>query len=153
MSAARPAETQDLSRYIAYLPQKPPALYVDEVLALDRGKSVAGSVHFPVGHPVFANHLPGNPLVPGVILVEALAQLSAIALVPTGRPRPIRGYLGEVTCVRFRRKVRPGETVHLQCELLHRFATAARFSVRATVDGEIAAEGEIAVGGAEIDGE
>jgi ubiquinone/menaquinone biosynthesis C-methylase UbiE/3-hydroxymyristoyl/3-hydroxydecanoyl-(acyl carrier protein) dehydratase len=136
-----------LKGYIDCLPQKPPFLFLDELEELAAEESAAGAISFAAGHPVFENHLPGNPLVPGVILIEALAQLSGIVLIPAGGPEPVLGYLGEVKRMRFRRKVRPGERVHLRSRLLHRFAGAARFAVEARVGGELAAEGELILAG------
>ncbi len=143
MDAAR----DRLRALIDCLPQKKPFLFVDELTAAAPGESVAGAVVFPADHPVFENHLPGDPLVPGVILIEALAQLSGIALIPADRIEPVRGYLGEVRRVRFRRKVRPGERVELRSRLLQRFGGAASFEVEARVGAEVAADGEIVVGG------
>jgi len=140
-----------LARYISCLPQKPPFLFIDELCELRSGEAAAGAVAFPAGHPVFENHLPGNPIVPGVILIEALAQLAGIILIPAERPEPITGYLGEVRRARFRRKVRPGERVDLRARLLQRFAGTARFEVEARVGSEIAAEGELVLGGGAVE--
>lgn len=141
-----------LERYIDCLPQKPPFLFIDELSELEPGQSAAGVVAFPEGHPVFANHLPANPLVPGVILIEALAQLAGIVLIPPGKPVPVSGYLGEVRRMRFRRKVRPGERVALHARLIQRFAGAARFAVDAAVGDQTAAEGELVVAGGSTGG-
>jgi 3-hydroxyacyl-[acyl-carrier-protein] dehydratase len=139
-----------LARVIACLPQKPPFLFIDELTELAPGESARGAVAFPPGHPVFENHLPGNPLVPGVILIEALAQLCGTTLVPPGASDSVRGYLGEVRRVRFRRRVRPGERVELRARLLQRFGGTARFEVEALVGAETAAEGELVLGGGEV---
>ena len=131
-----------LDRLIKFLPQKPPFLFVEHVLELESGRSVRGSTVFPAGHAIFENHLPDEPLVPGVILVEALAQLAGIALMdPAGSP--LRGYLAEVEKMRFLRLVRPDESIALEAQLEEAFGQFARFAVRATVDGEIAARGLI----------
>ena len=136
---------------IAALPQEKPFLFVDEIVALEPGQSVTGAVTFAADHPVFAGHLPNRPLVPGVILIEALAQVSGLALIevgPDGRaPAGVLGYLAEVKRVRFRRAVEPGERVLLHAHLGRRFKTAAIFEVEAVVGDEVAAEGEIVVGG------
>ncbi len=131
-----------LDRLIRFLPQKPPFLFVEHVLELETGRSVRGSTVFPAGHAVFENHLPGDPLVPGVILIEALAQLAGIALMdPAGAP--LRGYLAEVEKMRFLRLVRPDETIELAARLEEAFGQFARFAVTAAVDGEVAARGVI----------
>jgi len=136
----------DLDRLIDCLPQKPPFLFVDHLTALDHGVSAVGTVCFQSGHPIFENHLPGRPLVPGVILIEALAQLCGLALVPAAG-QPVVGLLAEVGRMRFRRLIQPDETIVLQVSLTRQIGSAARFDVRAEVDGELAAEGQITVGG------
>ena len=83
-----------------------------------------------------------SPLVPGVALIEALAQLAGIALV-SAEGRPLRGYLGEVTRMRFHRLIRPGEEIVLAAVLEQGFGSFARFAVRAEVAGELAAEGSL----------
>lgn len=130
------------------LPHRPPALFVDEVLELDPGRSIRGAVSFPVGHRVFENHLPGEPLVPGVVLIEAMAQVAGLVFaVGTGEgdPESVRGYLAEVRQMRFRRPVVPDSRVELVASLERIFGPAARFETEALVDGEIVAEGVITI--------
>ncbi len=136
-----------LDRLIACLPQKPPSLYVDRILELLPGDRVRGEVTFPPGHRVFDNHLPDEPLVPGVILIEAMAQVAGLVLVPPESLRPIRGYLGEVRHMRFRRRVGPGSTVAVEARLLQSFGNAHRFETEAIVDGNIVAAGQIVLAG------
>ena len=138
-SSSHPAS---LDRLIEFLPQKPPFLFVEHVLDLETGKSVRGSTVFPAGHAIFENHLPDEPLVPGVILVEALAQLAGIALMdPAGSP--LHGYLAEVEKMRFLRLVRPDESIELEAKLEAAFGQFAKFAASATVEGEVAARGLI----------
>lgn len=133
---------------IRALPQKPPARFVDEVLEHDPPHSVTGCVRFDEGHRVFEGHLPGEPLVPGVILIEAMAQLCGLALVPgVGPGEAIHGYLGEVRGMRFRRRVGPGSRVIMTARLVQRFGKVYRFETAAELDGEPVADGEIIVVG------
>jgi 3-hydroxyacyl-[acyl-carrier-protein] dehydratase len=132
----------ELDRLIGLLQQKPPALLVDRILHLEPLRRVEGAVTFPAGHRVFEGHLPGEPLVPGVIIVEALAQLAGIALMKDGGEL-IGGYLAEVGRTRFYRPVRPGEEVRLAAELAQAFGIYARFEVVATVAGERAVSGSL----------
>jgi len=124
------------------LPQKAPFLFVDHVLEVEPLRRALGTKLFPEGDPVFENHLPDEPLLPGVILIEALAQLAGVALIALDS-KPLRGYLGEVTRLRFHRLIRPGEEILLAADLEQAFGAFARFAVRATVAGELAAEGSI----------
>lgn len=136
----------DLDRLIALLPQTPPARMVDRVLTVEPGVRAVGEVTFPAGHRVFAGHLPGRPLVPGVMLLEALAQLAGVICVAdTGQP--VTGYLAAVERLRYRRLVEPDETVQLSAELVRQLGSAARFDVRAEVAGEVACDGELTLGG------
>lgn len=133
-----------LAHLIECLPQKPPALLVDRVDEHEPMTRVAGSVTFPDGHRIFDGHLPGEPLVPGVILVEALAQLAGLALI--GREgEPVSGYLAEVGSTRFYRLIRPGEEIRLEASVDAAFGDYARFDVRAFVGEEKAAEGQLTV--------
>jgi 3-hydroxyacyl-[acyl-carrier-protein] dehydratase len=131
-----------LDRLIGLLPQRPPFLFVDHVLELEPLRRVVGSKRFPPGDPIFENHLPDEPLVPGVIVIEALAQLAGIALAGSDGA-PIRGYLGEVTRMRFHRLIRPGDEIILTADLEQAFGAFARFAVGAAVGDELAAEGTI----------
>jgi 3-hydroxymyristoyl/3-hydroxydecanoyl-(acyl carrier protein) dehydratase len=133
---------KDLDALIDLLPQRPPFRFLDRVLEVEPFRRIAGSKTFPSGHSIFEGHLPGEPLVPGVILVEALAQLAGLALVGT-EGLPIRGYLAEVTRMRFQRLVHPDEEIILRAEVEQAFGPFARFSARASVGGETAAEGTI----------
>ena len=136
----------DFDHLIDRLPHKPPALFVDEVFDCVPMQHVRGAVDFPEGHRVFENHLPGEPMVPGVILIEALTQVSGLILASAGEGEgTIRGYLGEVRRIRFRRPVRPGERVSLAARLVQAFGRAAVFEVTASVNDAIVCEGEIVV--------
>ena len=137
----------DLDRLIELLPQKKPFLFVDHVTAAVSGERATGTKTFPAGDRIFENHLPDEPLVPGVILIEALAQLCAVVLIPPAGGQPIHGYLAEVSRMRFRRLIHPDETIQLEAKLDRRMGTAARFDVCARVGDEVAAEGFITVGG------
>ena len=133
-----------LDSLIEMLPQKPPFLFVDHILEVEQLKRVVGSKVFPEGHPIFENHFPGEPLLPGVIVIEALAQLAGVALIKQ-EGVPLRGYLAEVKRVRFHRLVYPGEEILLAVEVEQMFGDFARFSVEAKVAGERVAEGTIIV--------
>ena len=136
-----------LDPLIERLPHGPAFRFVDELTALEPGSSVSGRVTFPTGHRMFDGHLPDEPLVPGVILIEAMAQLAGLALLPPdGAGGAVRGVLAEVGPIRFRRAVRPDEAVEMTAELAQRFGSAARFNVRCEVGGEPVASGRLTLG-------
>jgi len=133
---------RSLDSLIGSLAQEPPFRFVDRLHSVERQRRAEGSVVFPPGHPIFAGHLPGEPLVPGVIVIEALAQLAGLALHgPNGEK--VRGYLAEVGQTRFYRLIHPGEELRLWAEVDRAFGDYARFRVKATVGGELAASGTV----------
>lgn len=133
-----------LDRLIACLPQKPPFLFVDHVTEHEPNRRVAGLLRLPADHPIFINHLPDEPLVPGVICIEALAQISGLALVGSDG-EPVRGYLAEVGPTRFYRLIEPDETIRLEASLERAFGDYARFEVIAWVGEELAVKGQVTV--------
>jgi 3-hydroxyacyl-[acyl-carrier-protein] dehydratase len=135
-----------LNRYIEYLPQKPPFLFIDELQEVEYLRHAVGTKTFVTGHPIFENHLPGEPLVPGVILIEALAQLSGIVLIPP-EGYAVRGYLAAVNRVRFRRLVHPDERIRLRSVLERRFKSVAIFEVCGEISGAEVASGSLTIGG------
>jgi len=139
-----------LDDWIDCLPQRPPFRFVDEVTELASLRRALGAVTFARGHRVFDGHLPGDPIVPGVILVEALAQLSGLCLLRGGESA-VRGFLADVARMRFRRLVRPDERVVLRTELVKRFGSTARFEVESEVRGECACNGVLTIGGASLE--
>ncbi len=136
----------ELNRYLSLLPQKPPVIYLDHLIELQNGYSATATVCFPAGHRIFEGHLPGRPLVPGVILIEAMAQLSGLAVMPD-EGQPVSGFLAEVQRMRFRRLVAPQETITLRSVLACRLGSAARFEVSAEVGGDPVAVGVLTIGG------
>lgn len=135
-----------LAPLIELLPQKPPFRFVDGLDVVEPLARVRGHVCFAAGHRVFENHLPGRPLVPGVILIEALAQLAGIAVIAE-RGLAVTGYLAAVDRIRFRRLIEPDERIDLAAELVTRHGSAARFAVTARVGDALACDGELTLGG------
>ncbi len=123
------------------LPHREPFLFVDEVLELAPGVSAVCSKTFPIEEPFFRGHFPGDPIVPGVILTEAIAQASGIAASHEGNRRSFR--LSAIRQMKFLRAVRPGEKVVLHVEKRGEIGGLLQFSGTAEVEKLTVAEGII----------
>lgn len=124
------------------LPHRPPFVFVDRVTALEKGKRACGTKCFSPGEPFFKGHFPGDPLVPGVILTEALAQVAGLAV---GRPG-LR--LAAIRSMKFPAPVRPEEVIELEAVQTGTMggdasATLWLFSVTASVGTQPVAEGTL----------
>jgi len=128
---------------IELLPHRPPFRFVDAVDALDPGVSVTARYVVTGDESFLAGHFPGNPVFPGVIQLEALAQAGAIALLADERYAGKLPLFGGVEKVRFRRLVRPGDELVLHVELERLSARGGWGRALATVDGEKCCEGKL----------
>ena len=125
----------------AILPHRPPFLLIDEVVELEPGARVVARKR--VTEEDCAGHFPGNPIMPGVKMVEALAQAGAVAVLAEEQNRGKLALFAGIDDVRFKRIVRPGEELTLTCDLETVRGPIGRGKVRATVDGDLAVRGTL----------
>ena len=125
------------------LPHRYPFLLVDRVTELEDGTRAVGIKNVTVNEPFFQGHFPQNPIMPGVLIVEALAQVGAVMLLSMPENRGKLGVFTGIDAMKFRRQVIPGDTLTLEAELLMYRHGMGKAKVSATVEGKIAAAGEI----------
>jgi 3-hydroxyacyl-[acyl-carrier-protein] dehydratase len=125
------------------IPHRPPFLFVDEVTSLTPGEKITGRWRLTGDEAFFAGHFPGRPTLPGVLMVEALAQLGAVLLLSEPRYHGYLPLFGGIDKARFRRQVRPGETLEMAVEIEQMGASAGKAKGVATVEGKVAAAASI----------
>ncbi len=124
------------------LPHRYPFLLIDKVIEMGE-KNIVAIKNVTANEPFFQGHFPGNPIMPGVLITEALAQVGAVMLLSLEENKGKLGVFTGIDGFKFRRQVVPGDTLRLEAELLKYRHSMGKASVKATVDGEIAAMGEI----------
>ncbi len=127
-----------------YLPHRYPMLLVDRVVELELGKRIVAYKNMSYNETLFQGHFPGNPIFPGVLVLEALAQASGILGFKTVDKKPEDGYLylfAAIDDVRFKRRVIPGDKLMLESTVQTTKRHIWKFDVKATVDGELAVSG------------
>ena len=141
------SETTNSMDYVAIekaIPHRPPFLLIDRVEDIVTSERATGIKAVSGGEPYFAGHFPGNPVMPGVLIIEAMAQ-TASCLVAHSFPEDTDGKLVFFTTIdktRFKRPVRPGDMLKLHVEKIATTATLWKFSGKAEVDGKVVTQAE-----------
>jgi 3-hydroxyacyl-[acyl-carrier-protein] dehydratase len=125
------------------LPHRYPFLLVDKVLEVEPGKRCVAIKNVTANEPFFQGHFPDRPIMPGVLMVEALAQTAGIAISVMQENKDKLGVFTGIDGVKIRRQVVPGDTLRLEADIILFKRGMVKAAVKATVDGETAVEGEI----------
>src|SRR5512139_4338555 len=127
------------------LPHRYPFLLVDRILEMEVGKRVVGLKNVSINEPFFAGHFPGHPIMPGVLILEAMAQVGGFLLMRSLGARAEKKvlYFTGIEQARFRRPVVPGDQIRFEVEVLQMRRQVCRMKGAALVDGKVAAEAEM----------
>ena len=144
--ASTMAKAVDIKRILQMIPHRYPMLMVDRVVDMQLDHSAVGIKNVSINEPFFQGHFPSEPVMPGVLIVEAMAQTAAVLVVATfgSKSEGKLVYFMSIDGVRFRRPVVPGDRLELHVEKVQSRASVWRFSGKAIVDGKVAAEATFA---------
>lgn len=124
------------------IPHRYPFLLVDKVEVISNGKTGIGYKNITINEPFFQGHFPNMPIMPGVLIVEAMAQVGAVVLLSEDEYKRKTPYFAGINKVRFKRKVLPGDVLRMEVEIIKVRGSIGVGKGIAFVDDEIAAEGE-----------
>lgn len=138
----------DIREILKYLPHRYPFLMVDRVLSFEQGKSLTAIKNVTFNEPIFTGHFPQSPVFPGVLILEALAQTSALLAF-----KSMEGYPSEKTlyllvgidAARFKRQVTPGDRMLFEVEVLKEKRGIWKFNAKASVDGAMVCSAEVMI--------
>ncbi len=134
----------DIQQILQYLPHRYPMLLVDRVVEFESGKRIVGLKNVTINEPFFQGHYPGHPIMPGVLIIEAMAQVGGLLLMDAiDNPDDKVVYFMSLDNVKWRRPVRPGDQLVFEVELVQRRSSVCKMRGEGFVDGQLVAEAEL----------
>ncbi len=143
--AVRESAVFNIEDIMQVLPHRYPFLLVDRILELEEGKRIVGLKNVTINEPFFQGHFPGHPIMPGVLIIESMAQVGGMLLMRSlADPASKVVYFMSLDKIKFRRPVKPGDQLRLELEVLQTRGMTCRMRGVASVDGQVATEAEMA---------
>lgn len=133
----------DSNEIKSILPHRYPFLLVDRILELEEGKRAVGIKNVTANEQFFSGHFPEYPVMPGVLIVEALAQVGGVAMLVKPENKGKLGFFAGIDKCRFKKQVKPGDQLKLDVEIIRAKGVMVKGKGIATVDGELVCEAEI----------
>ncbi len=136
----------DIAEVLAHLPHRYPFLLVDRIKEVEPGKRIVALKNVTINEPFFQGHFPGRPIMPGVLILEAMAQAAGILVFRTQGTKPEPGsvyYLAGIDKARFKRPVVPGDQLELEVSIERGLRGVWKFRCQASVDGGVVCEAEM----------
>ncbi|KAF0996635.1 3-hydroxyacyl-ACP dehydratase FabZ [Geobacillus sp. TFV-3] len=133
----------DIQQIQSIIPHRYPFLLVDRILEIEEGKRAVGIKNVSANESFFAGHFPEYPVMPGVLIVEALAQVGAVVLLQSEENRGRLAFFAGIDNCRFKKQVKPGDQLRLEVEILRARGAIGKGKGVATVDGELVCETEL----------
>lgn len=133
-------ENKDIQKII---PHRYPFLLVDRLIEIEEGKRALGIKNVTANEPFFQGHFPGNPIMPGVLMVEALAQVGAVCILSQEEYKGKLAVFAGVDKLRFKKQVTPGDQLRMEVELISMKKGIGKAKAVATVEDQVAVKGEI----------
>lgn len=125
------------------IPNRYPICYIDYVDELEPGERIVATKNVTINESFFKGHFPGNPVMPGALIIETLAQAASILILKSAEFRGKTAYLGAVRDAKFREMVRPGDVLKLEIQMIKKRANLGIVQTAAVVDGQVACSAEL----------
>ncbi len=125
------------------IPHRQPFMLIDTIEEMEEGKRVVAKKCVSYNEPFFAGHFPQEPVMPGVLIIEALAQTGAVAILSKEENKGKVAYFGAINQAKFKKKVVPGDKLRLECRIIKQKGPVGVGQATATVDGKVAVSAEL----------